>query len=270
MPAFKPLPAAPDHNHICDTRLKISERFGVILLNRFKPVGLIDLASRAGLLAVSVKNRRFSSNLIRAFVRLCNEHLARALVTIVDRPYECNIKAARRGWAEERVEIDKLRHIATEKRRSLIRALAKEGKGGIQLIAWDALSEMTPEWLSEEIRAGWKRRGLFHADVLAHTRERFPDAEHALEGYAEFLLEELPVLVHLYYFGHEQIVDFYPGPQPPLFWKIESGAYAEDLPELTLRLKPRQGLVYAHAIDLQDEGDRVAFLSPLPNDHGHR
>src|SRR5579864_3900482 len=128
MPAFKPLPAASDHDHICDTWLQISERFDVILLNRFKPVALIDLASRGGLLAVSVKNLRFSSELIGAFIRLCNEHLARGLVTIVDRPYECNVRAAGRGWAWEYVEINKLWRIAAEKRRGLVRALAKEGK----------------------------------------------------------------------------------------------------------------------------------------------
>jgi hypothetical protein len=260
MPACKPV--RPDHDHLCDTRLQISERFEVILLNRYKPVGLIDLASRRGLLAVSVKNARFSSALIGAFIRLCNDHLAWGLMTIVDRPYECNLRAAGRGWAWEHVEINKLSRIAAEKRRSLMRALAKERKGGIQFIDWAALTKMTPEWLFKEIRTGWDRRGLFHADVLAQTRERFPDAEHALEGYTDFVLEELPVLLHLYYFGYEQVVDFYPGPQPPLFWKVESGVYAEDLPQLTLRLMPREGLVYAHAIEL---ATRVAAFREAPS-----
>jgi hypothetical protein len=250
MPAFKPAPAASDHDHLCVTRLQISGRFEVMLLNRYKPVGLIELASRRGLLAVSVKNARFSRELIRAFIRFCNDHLASGLVTIVDRPYESNLRAAGRGWAWEYVEINKLWRIAAEKRRSVVRALAKEGKGRIQIIDWDALTKMTPGWLFKEIRAGWDRRGLFHADVLAHTRESIPDAEQALEGYAEFVLEELPVLLHLYYFRYEKVVDFYPGPQPPLFWKVECGAYAEDLPELTLRLMAREGLVYAHAIEL--------------------
>jgi len=256
MLAFEPVPGAPDNDSIYDTRLRISERFEIILLNRFKPAGLIDLASRRGLLGVSIKNSRFSSKLIDAFIRFCNDHLASGLVTIVDRPYECNVRAAGGGWAWECAEIDKLRRIAAEKRRSLNRALAKERKGGIELVDWDVLAKMTPEWLVEEIRAAWDRRGLFHRDVLAHTRERFPDAKHALEGYAEFVLQELPVLLHLYYFGYEQVMDFYPGPQPLLFWKLESGAYAEDLPELDLRLIPREGLVYAHAIDLQDERNR--------------
>jgi hypothetical protein len=255
MPGFEPMPAAPGHDNIYDARLRISERFEIILLNRFKRAALIDLASRRGLLGVSVKNTRFSIKLIDAFIRFCNDHLASGLVTIVDRPYECNVRAAGRGCTWESVEIDKLWHIAAEKRRSLIRALAKQRTGGIELVDWDALAKMTPEWLVEEIRAAWDRRGLFHQDVLAHTRERFPDAKHALEGYAEFVLHELPVLLHLYYFGYEQVVDFYPGPQPPLFWKLESGAYAEDLPKLNLTLMPREGLVYAHAIDLQDERD---------------
>jgi hypothetical protein len=254
MPVLEPSPAATGHNHIYGTQVQISERFAVTLLNRFKPVGLVDLVSRRGLLAVSIKNPRFSNALISAFARECSDRLAHGLVTIVDRPYERNLRAAGRGSAWEHAEIEKLGRISAETRVRVIRTLAKEGAGQIQLLGWDALAEMTPSWLVDEIRAGWNRRGIFYADVLAQTRAVIPAAEQpVLERYAEFILEELPVLLHLYYFGREQLVDFYPGPQSMLFWKLESGTYAEELPELARRLIPREGLVYAHVIELLDE-----------------
>ncbi len=251
MPILEPAPAKIDHEHIYGTQVPISERFAVTLLNRFKTVGLGDLVSRKGLLAISIKNPNFSNALICLFARLCGERLAQGLVTIVDRPYERNIRAAGLSLSWEDVQIKKLRGIAAETRVRVIRMLAKEGTNRIQMVGWDALTEMTPAWLVDEIRAGWDRRGIFYEDVLAQTRAVIPHAERpVLERYAEFVLDELPVLLHLYYFGCEQLVDFYPGPQSMLFWRLESGAYAEELPELARRLIPREGLIYAHVVEL--------------------
>jgi hypothetical protein len=66
--------------------------------------------------------------------------------------------------------------------------------------------------------AGWNRRGIFYSDVLAQTQAVIPNSKQPmLEHYADFVPEELPVLLHRYYFGLEQLVDFYPGPQSMLF-----------------------------------------------------
>ncbi len=245
-------PAGTGHERIHRTHLQVSGRFAVELTNRFKAVEMGDLASRWGLLAVSIKNPRFSNALISEFVRFCSHSLAQGIVTVVDRPYERNLSAAGHSSARERAEIEKLRRIAEETRVRVTRILTGEGSGKIRLIGWDSMAEMTPVWLFDEIRAGWNRRGTFYADVLAQTQTVIQCTEQRmLERYAEFILEELPVLLHLYYFRHEQLVDFYPGPMPMLFWNLESGAYSKELPELMRQLIPREGLVYAHAIDLR-------------------
>jgi len=243
-----------ENEHIHVTELKISEHFSVKLLNRFKPIDLVDLATRRGMLGVSIKNSRFTNALISAFARMCSDRLAQGLVTIVDRPYERNISATGRGPGWEHAEIEKLRRIAAETRVRVMRMLAKEGAGQIQLLDWSALAEMTPAWLVDEIRRGWNRRGPFYEDILSETRAVIPSIEKSkLERYAEFVLEELPVLLHLYYFSGEQVVDFYPGPPPKLFWKLESGAYAEELPEFMRQIIRREGLIYAHIIELRDQ-----------------
>jgi len=249
----KPTSTTTEQAHVHITEFQISEHFALKLLNRFKPVNLADLATRKGMLGVSVKNSRFTNALISAFARICSDCLAQGLVTIVDRPYERNISAAGRGPHWEHAEITKLRRIAAETHVRVTRMLTKERAGKIQLLDWSVLSEMTPAWLVDEIRSGWDRRGLFYEDVLSETAAVIQNMEKfGLERYAEFILAELPVLLQLYYFSREQLVDFYPGPPPMLFWKLESGAYAEELPELMRQLVPREGLIYAHIIELRE------------------
>lgn len=221
--------------------------FGATLQNRFRAPTDSDLRARTGLLAISVKNPRFSNALIAAFCRASRECLAGGVVTVVDRPYERNIAAGYRTLEEQRREIGTLRRVATETRARVGRIVAEHGNY-VSIEPWDALAAETPEWLTRSIRAAWERRGRFYADVLAQSGTVFPTKlpPDALESYAEFLIEELPVLLHRYYFRPEEVVDVYPGPQPALFWRIEDGAYADEMPVLAHRLRQRSGLVYAH------------------------
>ncbi|QKQ26924.1 hypothetical protein [Candidatus Reidiella endopervernicosa] len=62
--------------------------------------------------------------------------------------------------------------------------------------------------------------------------------------FSQFLLSELPVLCYIYYLSGDQIVDIYPGEQPSLFWKIESGQYADELPQLSALTRDHAGLIY--------------------------
>jgi hypothetical protein len=170
-------------------------------------------------------------------------------VTVVDRPYLRNVAAARRGAAWEEQERRTLERIAGEARARAERIVAAHGGPGVRVVAWDDLVHATPAWLDDGIRAAWARRGRFHADVLAHVRSVVPalPADDTAEPWAEFLLEELPVLLAVYYGGGRAVVDVYPGPQPPLFWRIEAGGYAEEMPEVARRLDPGEGLAYLEA-----------------------
>lgn len=228
-------------------QVQLAGRFAATLQNRFRAPTDSDLRARIGLLAISARNPRFSNALVEAFCRTARERLAGGLVTVVDRPYERNI-AAGCGTSEEQLqEIEILRRVATETLVRVGRIIAKAG-GAISIKPWDELAAETPGWLTQSIRTAWEKRGRFYADVLAQTGTVIPTkpAPDALERYAEFLLEELPVLLHCYYFRPEEVVDVYPGPQPVLFWRIEAGAYADEMPVLAHRLRQRAGVVYAH------------------------
>ena len=229
-------------------QLQLAGGFEATLQNRFRAPTDSDLRGRIGLLAISVRNPRFSNCLIAAFCRAAQECLAGGVVTVVDRPYERNVAAGGGTPEEQRRRIETLRRVAAETRVRVARIVAKHA-GPISIEPWDALAAQTPERLIRGIRAAWERRGRFYADVLAQSRAVLPSvpAGDALESYAEFLLEELPVLLHRYYQHPEEVVDIYPGPQPALFWRIEAGAYADEMPDVAQGLCARAGLIYAHA-----------------------
>jgi ribosomal protein S18 acetylase RimI-like enzyme len=228
-------------------RVLLADGFQATLQNRFCVPIDSELRARSGLLAISVKNPRFSNALVAAFCRAARERFAGGVVTVVDRPYERNVAAGSGTPDEQQREIETLRRVAAETRARVGRIVAKHGSA-VSIKAWDDLTAETPPWLTQAIRAAWERRGRFHAGLLAQSRAILPNepAPEELERYAEFLLEELPVLLHLYYFRDREVVDVYPGPNPPVFWGIEAGAYADEMPELAHRLSPRGGLVYAH------------------------
>jgi tRNA-dependent cyclodipeptide synthase len=203
-------------------------------------------SDRSGLLAVSVKNPRFSNQLVAAFIAFCKRALRDGEITVVDAPYERNVVAAGLDDAWMRQERAKLRRIADETRSRIRRQLRAAAATRIRVLDWPDFAGRTPEWLVQEVRRAWERRGSFHREVLAQTCRAIPGLEPGprAERHAEFLLEELPPLLHHYYSAEAGCVDVYPGAQPALFWRIESGAHAGELPRLSARARSGRGLIY--------------------------
>ena len=65
-----------------------------------------------------------------------------------------------------------------------------------------------------------------------------------LERYAQFLIEETPVILYCYYMFSGGVVDVYPGKIADYFWRIERGDYAEELPQTTALATTHPGLIY--------------------------
>lgn len=203
-------------------------------------------SDRSGLLAVSVKNPRFSNQLVAAFIAFCERTLRDGAITVVDAPYQRNLLAAGLSDAWMRRERAKLQRIADETRSRIGRQLRAAAATRIRLLDWEDFAGRTPEWLVQEVRQAWERRGSFHREVLAQACRAIPGLEPGprAEGHAEFLLEELPPLLHGYYPPEGGCVDVYPGAQAALFWQIESGAHAGELPRLAARVRSSRGLIY--------------------------
>jgi hypothetical protein len=96
-----------------------------------------------------------------------------------------------------------------------------------------------------EVWRAWEEKKVFYRDIRNQTAAVIKNvADGELDAYAEFLLEEIPVLLHQYYFGQAEVVDIYPGAQQELFWKIEANFYAAELPLLSARIPKERNLIY--------------------------
>lgn len=230
--------------------LKINDRFMVTVSSRESLTDIAILEKRIGLLAISIKNPRFSNEMVTSFLEFSRNGFSEALITIVDKPYERNLHAAKKDSAWLLAETEKLRRIANETKVRINRMIGRFPGVKVRLLDWDELQKNTPDWLVREIREAWNQRGSFYRHIRAQTASVLLDtSDDQIDDYAEFMLEELPVLLQLYYFSEAPLADAYPGPQPDLFWKIESGFFAEQLPVLTGRLKEANGVIYLHWMD---------------------
>jgi hypothetical protein len=203
-------------------------------------------SDRNGLLAVSVKNPRFSNRLVAAFIAFCQHTLGGGVITVVDAPYARNLAAAGLGDAWVQRELGKLRSLADDACSRIRRQLRAAAATRIHLLEWQDFAGRTPEWLVQEVRQAWERRGSFHRAVLAQTCRAIPGLEPGprAERHAEFVLEELPPLLNWYYPAEGGCVDVYPGAQPVLFWQIESGIHEGELPRTSARARSGRGLIY--------------------------
>lgn len=207
------------------------------------PSALLD---RTGLLMISIKNRQFTTGLIEGFCRFATTRLRGGLITVVDRPYLQNILAAATNGAQP-AQINGLRQLADDRMRQARKILRRYDSQRIELIAWDALAEQTPDWITSEVHAAWDWRGAFHGDLIEQARRRAgSDADPAaLDQWALFLVEETPVILYSYYLAVGGAVDCYPGPNAEHLWRIERGDYAAELPRVSALTRAYPSLVYA-------------------------
>lgn len=237
----------PDHVAVRSTTRQFGGDVRVTISSLGREYEVEDLKDKTGFLMISVKNRRFTNHLIDRYCRFALEHLAAGRLTVVDKPYVRNVLATQTTADARSREVAKLERISGEVRRQTEKVLAKYPGEKLSLVPWSRLVEETPSWLKEEITSGFRRQETFHDDLIRQTSKviRRPMTDPALESFAEFLVEEAPVLLYLYYLLDERIVDVYPGENAELFWKIEHGAYATELPEITRIATSHPGLIYA-------------------------
>lgn len=227
---------------------EVFEEDFVFALSTLRGVGRLgDFAQRTAWLMISVKNPAFSNRLVNGFCRLVGEiGFRQGCVTIVDTPYMANIRANQHDAAQAGAEIEKLRRIGVEQLARCQKVLRRHPACNIALRPWAGLEETIPQWIRAEVHDAFHAPGRFRVDVLARTRlavpPEVPDAR--LPQFAQFLVEELPVLLALYYLEPGSIVDVYPGENPALLWNIERGLYADELPGITALARASDGLVY--------------------------
>ncbi|MDX5362896.1 MAG: hypothetical protein LPJ91_01900 [Pseudazoarcus pumilus] len=230
---------------------RMHEAFGddfVLDLSTLRGIGCIrDFAQRSAWLMISVKNPAFSNRLVDGFCRLVGEiGFRQGFVTIVDTPYMANILANRHDPVQAEAEVVKLQRISAEQQARCRKVLRRHSACCIALRSWAELDQGMPQWLRAEVQAAFQAPTRFRADLLARTRLVVPEAvpDERLPQFAQFLVEELPVLLGLYYLEPDSIVDVYPGENLALVWNVERGLYADELPGITALARASDGLAY--------------------------
>lgn len=217
-------------------------------LSTLRGAGRLDaFAHRSAWLMISVKNPAFSNRLVDGFCRLVTEFgFRQAFVTIVDTPYIANIQANQHDAARAAAEVEKLQRISAEQLARCERVLRRHPASGISLRSWAGLERTIPQWMRDEVQTAFHAPTGFRSDMLARTRLAVPAEvpDERLAQFAQFLVEELPVLAGLYYLDRGSIVDVYPGENPELIWNVERGTYAVELPGITALAKASEGLAY--------------------------
>ena len=211
-----------------------------------RPPALDDLDGRGGVLMISIKNRAFCGRLIGAWCEFAARHLARPYITIVDAPYLHNIDAQTADEEERARRKDRVFQLSDERKRNVERILRRPGNDCIRLIPWSELADGVPSWMTEEVRSAYAAGGPFRSAVAAHCRASVGAYDQAAspEAFELFLLEEVPILLYAYYLFEDGLTDFYPGPNPPLLWRIEAGEFVNELPQCTAAAKSHPGLIF--------------------------
>ena len=115
----------------------------------------------------------------------------------------------------------------------------------VSFIRWDELAKQTPQWLKAEVNTAFKNKAQFFFDITQQTRRAIGKAVAGdPSAYAQFLVEETPVLLYCYYLFRGGVVDVYPGEIADYFWRLEASDYAEELPQATALATSHEGLAY--------------------------
>lgn len=207
-----------------------------------------DLGRRDFLVAVSLRNPRFSNAWLGAVGGSVGRWGGRLHVCLVDEPYFEQAAAS-----VARAAANHLRALAQQRAEQRSR-LARFARANLcRLFEWEELRARTPLPLFHEVEAAFAARGRFWRAVMEQTRSKsVQDASGRLAD-CIFLRREVPVLVNVYHRLLRGTIDVYPGPQAALFWKLEAGHFRRELPICTALAEGDDGLIHASAV-FRDDG----------------
>ena len=205
-----------------------------------------DWSQRLFYLFISIKNRKFTRELIQWFINLCEAHGKKGRICVVDEPYIYNLQAelgVETLTVSEQFKIEKIAH---EVSRKAEKAINGSRHSGVSFISWQQMSKQTPEWMKQEIWDAFSHNGSFRQQILDQVINVKGNglSETKLEDYAKFFLCELPVLINAYYSYAQGIIDVYPGFMPNIFWHMEKSTFEQQLPKTTAFIRSGKNIVY--------------------------
>lgn len=222
------------------------DNFTLKLQGRKKITGLEALKYRTGHLMISLKNRRFDTQLIDLFCRVSSEHMNSGYITVVDAPYIHNVDAITSDPQERKRKVAGVTRLSADRTTQVKKVLKRYPDNRICLLPWCDLVSRVPDWITEEVASAYQRTGRFGRKLSRHCRAMLPAFDSANDpmAFERFLVEEIPPLLYAYYLLDGGVVDFYPGPLPSFVWDIDLGQLASELPRVSELAKRHAGVSY--------------------------
>ncbi|MEM9303261.1 MAG: hypothetical protein AAGE01_14195 [Pseudomonadota bacterium] len=233
---------------ICSSRQRIGRRHYVVSMPG-RPPAPADFDDRLFCLMVSVRNPAFSRRQLSGFFDLLDHFNAQGEIIIFDAPYARTIVATTPCQDERARELTKLDRI-TRERIEMVQRIRSNRCPALPVRSFEAVAnEADPAW-NEELRSAFAAGGAFRDAILARSREVLPAG---VTPSPEFLLFELPVLLHLYLrYCARGVVDVYPGENPPLIWDVLLGRFADELPAISRAAGLTRPLLYVDSAAADD------------------
>jgi len=134
----------------------------------------------------------------------------------------------------------------------------------IHIFRWNAAERLVPEKFFVEIRSAFLLERRVYSALLDQVRMNVAGLEEIeeLKRASVFLLNEIPVLLFMYYRLFPDIIDVYPGPQAEFFWELERGTFTDEMPISTQLACQSEGLIYA---DVQERRLNAPKAKSHPN-----
>jgi hypothetical protein len=201
------------------------------------------------LVAVSMKSKSFSNAWIKGVLSDIEQVGGRAELTLVDAPYFHNLELAGDNLEVRRKELQKLSALRkqTEVR---LRRICDQSPLVASFQSWDMFQlelDNSNSWMKDEFLNAFWRKGLVYGHIIRAVRRNFNRSlsDSLAERLAKFLIEELPVLFHIYYVSRPGWIDVYPGDHAEVVWEVERGKLLDELPQLSQMAATSEPLRYA-------------------------
>ena len=182
------------------------------------------------LIGISAKNKLFSKKLLRKCFNFIKFFQCESLITIFDLPYAFNSSGNRNILKPSLSECKNVILLGNEKERMVIKILRNYPSDYFTLQRWSILSK-TPIFreLKKEFYQAAKISSFYN---YLEKQANIWDSNitpSRLKYFIGFQLEELPMLIMIYY-HLDYLIDIYPGKNFPLFKEIENGFWEKELP----------------------------------------
>lgn len=206
-----------------------------------------EISGATFLVAVSMRNPSFSNDWLLEVAKDIGDWNGRALLTLVDLPYLASIQVL------SDLNNDLVKQLAIfDRQRSeqagRLRRMAAAHAGFCTYVSWGVLAESTPEFLKQEIRDAFTRKGRAYELIILQVRRVFDHSysDATVERLATFFIQEVPTLLYIYFHIMNGCIDVYPGPQAEFFWELDSGHLSAELPRTSEFVLAGQAHTYAN------------------------